>query len=161
MRGADFLADVVATGRINGIGTRASLAEVEAAFPLDHVDNLDRDRASLWRDYGLVEFVFDGGPKWLVVNVLLQVHRLATVPAVGDEWRSAFGVDFGPFVAWDDVREALSRHPDPPELIAGPEQSGYTEHRTRDARRSVLVLDSHEEWEGRPGHEDVHSVGFW
>ncbi|MEZ0065304.1 hypothetical protein ABIA32_001300 [Streptacidiphilus sp. MAP12-20] len=160
MKGSDLIAEMVASGRIRGIGFGSPVADVESAFPLDCVDDEDDEGLSLRRDYGLVEFFFNGGPEWVVVGASVEVHRLATDPALQEEWRRIQGVDFPEYLTWEDVERSLSRLPVAPGLRVSRDQTGYVEYRSIDTRVSVLVVDGPEERHHRPGGGDVFSVAL-
>lgn len=160
MNAADFIAGIIATGRIGGVGIGSALADVEAAFPLDYLDDTDEEMVSLRRDYGLVEFFFNDGPAWVVVGAAVEVHRLAAVPELREEWQGVQGVVFPESVAWSEVKESLSHLPSAPELQAGTEQAGYMEFRAQDTKVSVFLVDSSEDDASVPGPGDLFSVSL-
>ncbi|MFJ5926628.1 hypothetical protein ACIQF6_28895 [Kitasatospora sp. NPDC092948] len=159
MNGAAFIASVIATGRLHGIGIGSPIADVDRAFRSRWIDDVDEPNLSLRRDYGLVELYFNG-PEWVVVGGSVELHRLATVDGLAEEWQKSEGVEFSEYLAWSEVETALAHLPDAPALTVDHRQSGYVEYRAQDLRVSALVVDSHEERDDWPGHGDVFSVAL-
>lgn len=158
MNGAEFLAEVIASGRVHGVGIGSSPAEVGRALRADFIDvHDDPDNLQLRRDYGLIEFCFTDGPQRRCTSISIQVHRLGPDPDQISQWRTAQQVDFPQYVAWDDVVEQLSADRDAPELVPS-NQGEFIEYRAASAHVSVFVLNNHEERDEWPGHGDVWSV---
>ncbi|KOU23408.1 hypothetical protein ADK52_18270 [Streptomyces sp. WM6372] len=161
MTGIEFLASFIRTGRLHGIGIGSTLAEVGRALPYRCVDVVDEGGASLRRDYGFVEFYFNPGSEWVMSGGSIELHRLANAPGRAARWGAGTGVDFTPYTAWADVREALSELPAAPELTVTA-QGGFLEYRAETSCVSLLVVDDEEERRGRHvGHGDLWSAGLW
>ncbi|MFC8715848.1 hypothetical protein [Kitasatospora sp. NPDC057198] len=161
MNGAEFIASVIATGRLHGVGIGSSLADAEKAFHPSFLDDPgEPENLSLRRDYGLVELYFNGGPDWVLVGASVELHRLATVENLAAEWREEQGVDFSEYLTWDEVEAELARLPSPPDLTVRTDQGDYTEYRAAATRVSVLVVSSDEERDDWPGRGDVFSVAL-
>lgn len=164
MTGTEFLASVVTTGRLHGIGIGSTLDEVDRAFAhrfVDVVDVVDEGGASLRRDYGFVEFYFNRGEQWVASGGSIELHRLASDHGTGEEWARTTGVEFPHYVAWEDVRNALARVPGAPEFKVT-DQGGFLEYRAAASSVSVIVVDDEEEERGcHPGHGDIWSVSLW
>ncbi|GAB2584559.1 hypothetical protein GCM10027168_16650 [Streptomyces capparidis] len=159
--GAAFLAGVVATGRIHGVGIGSSLEEVARALPADYVDVADAED-SLRRDFGFVELYLSGGPAWTVTGGSVELHRLAGDDSgMAEAWRRATGVAFPGYCSWAELREELSSRADAPALEPH-RQGGYREFRAPRTKVTVLVVDDEDEdrEDGWPGHGDVWSVSL-
>ncbi|MFD8480396.1 hypothetical protein [Kitasatospora sp. NPDC059673] len=107
MNGTAFLASVIATGRLHGIGIGSPIADVGRAFRSAWIDDVVEAGVSLRRDYGLVELYFNG-PEWTVVGGSVELHRLATVAGLAEEWRKAEGIEFSEYLPWSEVETALA-----------------------------------------------------
>ncbi|MFJ7260458.1 hypothetical protein ACIQV2_09860 [Streptomyces globosus] len=161
MTGTAFLASLIATGRLHGIGIGSTLAEVDRALPHRRVDVVGEDGASLRRDYGFVEVYFNPGDEWVASGGSFELHRLADAPGQAARWAAGTGVAFTRYTAWADVRAALSRIPQTPALTLT-DQGGFREYRAEASGVSVLVVDDAEEERGaHAGHGDVWSVSLW
>ena len=80
----DFLATALVDSRILEIERGSTLTQVEVALGGSFVDDMDRRRRYLRRDYGLIELNFVRDADWVASNAIVQVHRLvqsAPVPA--------------------------------------------------------------------------------
>ncbi|MEU0839345.1 hypothetical protein ABZ370_07720 [Streptomyces sp. NPDC005962] len=163
MDGISFLADLIATGRLHGIGPGASMREVDQAVKAEFIEVVDEGHQTLRRDYGFVELYFSGRPgpeEWVMTSGVIEVHRLADdSEGMAEEWRRDMGVDFPAYCSWAELREALSRTPGAPEFERI-QQDGYLEFLVRETNTSVIVVDDREECDHRPGKGDVWSVGF-
>ncbi len=160
MTGVDFLAHILATGTLHGVGIGADLAAVDAAMPEEHVDVVDEEDVSLRRDYGLIEVFFNDGPDWRVVGASVEIHRLASVTSRGKKLRLSHGVVFPKYVLWREIEAALAKLPDAPVLEVRTDQDGYAEYRSAAGRVSAMVVDSGEGRHGGPGQGDVFSVAL-
>jgi len=116
MEGSEFIARVLASGRVGGIGIGARLAQVEEQFGSDNVSTVHgkkRNSQLLRVDYGLLEFTFkrvEGDGEWTCVWFSMQLHRLSNVPPVSDAVAVKLGTDFGTAVSWGDVLAAIDSH---------------------------------------------------
>ncbi|WP_328961037.1 hypothetical protein [Streptomyces virginiae] len=159
--GIDFLASILRTGRLHGIGIGSTLGEVDRAIRHRFVDVVDEEGESLRRDYGFVEFYFNRYDGWVMSGGSIELHRLASGQDMAKEWARTMGVEFPRHVAWADVREELGRVPGAPELKVG-DQGGFLEYRAAASNVSVIVVDDEEEERGyHAGHGDVWSVSLW
>ncbi|WP_405913078.1 hypothetical protein OG760_21150 [Streptomyces sp. NBC_00963] len=61
MTGLRFLALLVATGRMRGVGIGSSVSEVDEALGSGFIEEADEEDASRRRDYGPLEMHFSGG----------------------------------------------------------------------------------------------------
>lgn len=157
--GIAFLAGVVATRGLHGVGPGATPDEVTRALGGGFLDV--EEAGTLRRDYGFVELYFSGGPGWVMTGGSFELHRLAADDrGMADDWRRHTGVAFPEYCSWAALRERLSRTPGAPGLVPHP-QGGYVEYRAPGHTVSVVVVDDEEEerddW---PGHGDVWSVSF-
>ncbi|WP_328777219.1 hypothetical protein OHU17_33725 [Streptomyces goshikiensis] len=161
MTGVEFLTSFITTGRLHGIGIGSTLAEVDRALPHHCVDVVGGGGVSLRRDYGFVEFYFNPGEEWVMSGGSIELHRLANAPELAARWAAGTGVEFDPYTAWAEVREALSKTPQVPEFTAG-DQGGFLEYRAEKSCVSVIVVDDEEEQRDyQVGHGDVWSVSLW
>ncbi|MCX4823786.1 hypothetical protein OG883_28715 [Streptomyces sp. NBC_01142] len=159
-----FLVSLITTGRLHGVGPGSTLDEVDRAIDCSFFDDIGDGRSHLRRDYGFFEFAFNADPEheWVMSGVTVELHRLAGGRERAEEWRAGMRVDFPRYLAWTDLREALSR-------VAGVDclkevdQGGFLEHRYRAPGASVAVIvnDDHEERGPQLGHGDVWSVSLW
>ncbi|MFI8263816.1 MULTISPECIES: hypothetical protein [unclassified Streptomyces] len=91
----------------------------------------------------------------------IELHRLANAPEPAARWAAGTGVEFAPYTAWAEVRQALSETPSAPEFTVS-DQGGFLEYRAAESCVSVLVVDDEEEERGyHAGHGDVWSVSLW
>lgn len=161
MTGIEFLASFIAAGRLHGIGIGSTLDEVDRAIAHRFVDVVDEGGASLRRDYGFVEFYFNPGEEWVMSGGSIELHRLASGNDMAEEWARTTGVEFPRYVAWEDVRDALTRVPGAPEFKVT-DQGGFLEYRAAASTVSAIVVDDDEEERGyHAGHGDVWSVSLW
>ncbi|MFI0818132.1 hypothetical protein ACH4TX_16660 [Streptomyces sp. NPDC021098] len=161
MDGISFLADLITTGRLHGIGPGASIEEVGQAVKAVFIEVVDEDHGMLRRDYGFVELYFSGGSgKWVMTGGTIETHRLAADgEGMAEEWRREMGVDFPACCSWAELRDELSRTSGVPEFDRV-RQGGYLEYRARETNVSVFVVDDRAERDHWPGRGDVWSVGF-
>lgn len=160
MTGIEFIARLMATGTLHGVGIGTDLATVDAVMPEQHVDVVDEENVSLRRDYGLIELFFNGGPGWIVVGGSVEVHRLAASTSRRKKRRLSHGVTFPAYVRWREVEAALALMPDAPALEVRRNQKGYVEYRSVGTRVSALVVDSGEKREDWPSQGDVFSIAL-
>jgi hypothetical protein len=153
MNGLDFVARIVVTGRINGVGIGADLEAVGHAVGVRYVDNTSgRRKTTLVRDYGLVEFAFNrAGDSWVCCNFSVQLHRLARGADLRTEWREAHGVELPDRVTWNDLRARLAEEyhlPEPTERV----EAGARYFRYPGSQATALLLDDAE------SGQDVYSI---
>ncbi|WP_406304442.1 hypothetical protein OHA61_21840 [Streptomyces sp. NBC_00885] len=162
MKAIPFLVSFITTGRLHGLGIGSSLSEVDRAIDASFMDVVDSGGLSLRRDYGFFEFSFNPGPEWVMANCSIELHRLASGPVMGEKWCRSMRVDFPQYLAWDELRDALSRTPEAPAMKVT-DQGGFLEYRAAvaDVNVSVIVSDDNEERGGSLGHGDVWSVSVW
>ncbi|MFD8988094.1 hypothetical protein [Streptomyces goshikiensis] len=161
MTGVEFLTSFITTGRLHGIGIGSTLAEVDRTLPHRCVDVVGGGGVSLRRDYGFVEFYFNPGEEWVMSGGSIELHRLANAPELAARWAAGTGVEFDPYTAWAEVREALSKAPQVPEFTVS-DQGGFLEYRAEKSCVSVIVVDDEEEQRDyQVGHGDVWSVSLW
>lgn len=165
MDGLEFIARIVATGTVNGVGIGAELGEVGRAIgDVLFVDNTPgRRKTVLLRDYGLVEFTFnrtgegtDTGA-WVCCNFSVQVHRLESGDELRAAWREVHGVDLPAQVTWGELRAVVAREyqvPDPVERA----QAGARYFRYPASRTTVLVLDDSPESDAGLENRSVFSI---
>jgi hypothetical protein len=142
MKGLDYLARIVATGTINGVGIGTGLDPLAIAFTTGYVDNTaGRRKATLWRDYGLVAFSFNRvGKSWVCCNFSVQLHRFAAAAELRAEWREAYGVQLPDRVTWSGLHASLATTyhlPEPAERV----EAGARYFRYPDSQATVLLLD--------------------
>jgi hypothetical protein len=154
--GTEFVADLMRTGLLHGIGVGTSVGEVDRVLRVEFVDDADGDNW-LRRDYGLVELNFTGGPDWVVTGGGLALHRLPALPEIGEEWARDMGVTFPAFIRWADVVEALSEFGDAPELESSV-QGEFRAYRAAATRVTAVVVDNEDERDDWPGHGDLWAV---
>ncbi|HTU76728.1 MAG TPA: hypothetical protein VMG38_24700 [Trebonia sp.] len=85
MGARSFLVDVIASGSVLGMGVGDTPDQVAGRLGDSFLE--DKTRSSMRRDYGLVEFFWSrmsGRGPWLSAGFTVQVHRLATEPALRD-----------------------------------------------------------------------------
>lgn len=76
---AECLADIACAGSVLGLRSGASVADIDRAIgDPDYVDEIDKGRKYLRRDYGLIEFGFKRDPVvyWACFSAKVAVHRL-------------------------------------------------------------------------------------
>ncbi|WP_431770965.1 hypothetical protein [Streptomyces cucumeris] len=162
MNGVEFMAGVVATGRIHGLGIGATLADADRALSVDCIDVIDEEYGTLRRDYGFVELYFSGAPgEWTMTGGAVELHRLmGDTHGMAEEWARHTGVVFPGSCTWEALREELGSLPEPPglELLR---QGGHLEYRAAGTKVSVLVVDDQEEGCACcPRYGDVWSVSL-
>lgn len=88
MNGVEFMARVVATGRIHGLGIGARLDDADRALSVDCIDVIDEEYGTLRRDYGFVELYFSGAPgEWTMTGGAVELHRLmGDTHGMAEEW---------------------------------------------------------------------------
>ncbi|WP_328676647.1 hypothetical protein OG905_23085 [Streptomyces sp. NBC_00322] len=157
-----FLVSFITTGRLHGLGVGSTLGQVDEAIHCKFIDDACRSGLSLRRDYGFFEFSFNPGPEWVMANCSIQLHRLASGGSMRREWRKSMRVDFPQYLAWDELRDALSKTPEAPTMKVT-DQGGFLEYRAAaaDTNVSAIVNDDHEERGRSLGHGDVWSVSMW
>ena len=97
MNALRFLVDVISTGTLLGLGPDCTPQEVGAVLGEEFGEN--RSAGLLWRDYGLVEFVWerrDARQPWRGRHFVVQAHRLDTTgpqgpDLVGSALRAVYG----------------------------------------------------------------------
>ncbi|WP_405832693.1 MULTISPECIES: hypothetical protein [unclassified Streptomyces] len=160
MTGIEFLASLLRTGRLHGIGIGSTFGEVDRAIHHRFADVIGEGGQSVHRDYGFVEFCFSPGGEWAVSGWSLELHRLASGHEAAKEWARTTGVEFPRHIAWKDVRDELARVPGAPELTVT-DQGGFLAYRAAASGVSVIVVDDEEEERGyHAGHGDVWSVSL-
>jgi hypothetical protein len=154
-----LLVEACLTGLVHGLGPGCLPDDVEQALGPGYLDDWDKKRRYLRRDYGLLEFHFTRADGWTCRTLGLQVHRLAAdaaglVPA-------AIERAYGPFprrVRLDDLRETIEAggHGFP---RADTAQSGYTRFFFTEAGAEVFaVAEGTGHGAGSLMHGDVWSV---
>jgi hypothetical protein len=104
----DFFVDVVVSGAVLGVGLADTPETVTRILGEGFVE--DRGRATLRRDYGLIEFFWSrrsGSEPWYPGGFSIQAHRLPDVD-VGDELVDRYG-RFGGRLRFARLREELAR----------------------------------------------------
>ncbi|MGW1493809.1 hypothetical protein [Streptomyces sp. NPDC002402] len=162
MNAIPFLVSFITTGRLHGLGVGSTLGEVDEAIRCEFIDDVSRSGLSLRRDYGFFEFSFNPGSEWVMANCSIQLHRLASGGSMAREWRTSMRVDFPRYLAWDELRDALSQTPEAPAMKVT-DQGGFLEYRAAaaDVNVSVIVNDDNEARGRSLGHGDVWSVSMW
>ncbi|MFF0067232.1 hypothetical protein ACFYRC_38215 [Streptomyces sp. NPDC005279] len=162
MHAIPFLVSFITSGRLHGLGIGSTLSEVDQAIHSDFVDVVDEEGLSLRRDYGFLEFAFNPGSEWVMANCSIGLHRLASGRSMAKRWRKSMRVDFPRYLAWDELRDELSRTPGAP-CLRVTDQGGFLEYSAAAANVnvSVIVSDDHETRGRSLGHGDVWSVSMW
>lgn len=159
MNGLDFVAQIVATGQVNGTGIGADLEAVTQAINVPFVDNMPgRRKTVLVRDYGLVEFTFNRtGETWVCGNFSAKLHRLETVAEVHADWHQAHGVDLPARITLAELQGQLAREYHLAEPVER-SQAGALYFRYPASNATVLVLDDPADQPIPPGDREVFSV---
>src|SRR5262249_8959782 len=141
MNVSEFLADVMATGRLFGLGVGHEVTEWDTRIQgVDFVDIERRvERGLFRRDYGLVEVLFTGGDPWVCDSCGVQVHRLAYHPSMITGWLPTGSPEVSA-VTWGDVRQALEKRPDAPRWTVG-RQHEMIQYMSDEMGVSVFVYD--------------------
>ncbi|WP_159047932.1 hypothetical protein [Streptomyces sp. WM6378] len=161
MNGPEFIARAVATGSVFDFSVGAKLAAVDKKITLDYIEEFQgrRGKRSLRRDYGLFEVTFIGEPEWVCQSVVLEIHRLSSMPDLADKVKGLTGIDLAPYTAWSDVEDELQRlggsQPfDPPSVT-----QEYRTYRSKTTGVSVHVIGDPASARGvYPGHGDIWSL---
>ena len=165
MDGLEFVAQIVATGTVNGTGIGAGLDEISRAIgEVPYVDNTPgRRKTVLLRDYGLVEFTFNrtsdgsGADAWVCCNFSVQAHRLESGEALRATWREVHGVELPARVTWGELRAQVAceyQLPDPVERA----QAGARYFRYLVSNATILVLDDSSDLDADPESRSVFSI---
>jgi hypothetical protein len=138
---ADLLVQVAASGRFCGFRPGMMLAKLDEVLPLPFADQVTgRKTKALRRDYGLVEFFFEGAPDWTCSGATLQIHRLAheeLLRAARDVWPD---IELSSRTPWHEVMEAEQRTGQT--MLEGPfKQQGGQCYRSILSPAKILVLD--------------------
>jgi hypothetical protein len=138
---SEVLVQVASSGAFYGCRPGMSLAEISEILPPHFVDEVTgRKTKTLRRDYGLVEFSFEGAPNWRCSGAILQIHRLAheeMLHAARDVWRD---IEFYGRTSWLEVVEAERRIGQV--VFEGPfRQHGVQCYRSIPSPAEILVLD--------------------
>ncbi|MGW0558055.1 hypothetical protein ACWDZ6_28405 [Streptomyces sp. NPDC002926] len=120
------------------MGIGSTLSEVDQAIHSDFVDVVDEEGLSLRRDYGFFEFAFNPEPEWGMANCSIELHRLTSGRSMTKKWRKSMRVDFPRYLAWDELRDELSRVPGAPALKVT-DKGGFLEYRASATNISVIV----------------------
>ena len=105
-----FFVDVIARAAVVGVPPDVDPDHVTSVLGSEFGEN--RRRNAMWRDYGLVEFVWertDGNQPWRGTGFSVQVHRLASIgPEVANAVVTAFYGRLPSTVSLIEVRGCLS-----------------------------------------------------
>ncbi|MFE1594942.1 hypothetical protein [Nocardia sp. NPDC058705] len=107
----DYLAEVACVGNVLGLRHGVRLAEVDAVLQGEEfVEDVDKKRLTMRRDYGLIEMGFTNHPYdgWTCFYVTLSLHRLQWNVTVPQPIRSGVGpIPDG--VSFHDLSGAIER----------------------------------------------------
>ncbi|MFI6682441.1 hypothetical protein [Streptomyces sp. NPDC050485] len=161
MNGQEFIARAIETGSVFDFSIGGKLALVEKKITLDYIEEIQgrRGARTLRRDYGLFEATFGDESEWVCRSIILELHRLASMPDLADKIRELTGVDLAPYTAWTDVEDELqrlaSRQPFDPSTVT----QEYRTYRSRKTGATVHVIDDPSSERGvYPGYGDVWSL---
>jgi ribosomal protein S18 acetylase RimI-like enzyme len=158
MTGEDFIAEVISTRSVCGIGVGSRLAEAADDIRLPYGDDVSgrRDNRTLRRDYGLFEVTCEADPEWVCRWVTLQVHRLSTMPGLRQTVSECLGVDFDRYTEWSKIEKMVEDWRKQPISY-----SGYQVFHSESTGVTVYVVDDQESVRADyPGHGDVWSIAI-
>ncbi|MFD7015376.1 hypothetical protein [Streptomyces sp. NPDC059928] len=161
MNGPEFIARAAATGSVFDFSVGVKLAEVDKKITLDYIEEIQGrpGKRSIRRDYGLFEATFGAEPEWVCRSIVLEIHRLASMPDLAGKVRGLTGVDLAPYTAWLDVKGELrnldSRQTFDPASVT----QEYRTYRSKTTGASIHVIDDPASERGTyPGHGDIWSL---
>lgn len=152
----DFFVDVVVSGAVLGVGLTDSPEAVARVLGDGFAE--DRGRATLRRDYGLVEFFWSrrtASEQWRPDGFSVQAHRLPDVD-VGDDLAGRYG-RFGGRLRFASLGEELARLGYRlEEVTSDADRPGYRRFWLAESQAVVTVAATG--WEGRIDEADVWSI---
>ncbi|MFF4094667.1 hypothetical protein ACFYYY_12625 [Streptomyces sp. NPDC001834] len=154
-----LIASFITSGRLYGVGIGSTLMDLQQKINGDFVDVVDGEGDSMRRDYGFIEFYLNLDQNWSVSGGAIELHRLAARNDMANRWHIAMRDKFPQYLTWDDLRDELSKLPNPPALQII-DQGDFLEYRASATKVSVLVNNDHEERDEWLGHGDVWSVSL-
>ncbi|MFI6728178.1 hypothetical protein [Streptomyces atratus] len=160
MNAMEFIATLIRSGRLHGLGIGATLGEVDQAINCEFIDDISKSGLSLRRDYGFFEFSFNPGPDWVMSGASIRLHRLASGYEMAEEWRQGMGVEFPQYIAWRELQNVLSSVAGSPSLEIT-EQGDFVEYRAGATNVSITVNNNHEKRGRSIEHGDVWSISLW
>jgi hypothetical protein len=159
---AEFFADIIVSGKIFSLGVGDGIPAFDARLRFDRFEEGHGGNGSrmLRRDYGLFEARFVGPHSWRCSNLIVEVHRLASIAALAEELRRLEDLSLPQYVAWVDVQEAVHQA-GKSSLLRGLERAGAS------ARYGVIetgaVVDVNDDGSARtdrPGSGDIWSISL-
>lgn len=159
MTGLRFLALLVATGRMHGVGIGSSVSEVDEALGSGFIEEDGEGGAPHRRDYGLLEMYFAGGDDDVVAGGVVEVHRLSGDSGIRADARPELNVDFPEYTRWTELAQELEEMADAPTLEIS-SHGEFLEYRAAGTKVSVHVVNNDEQRGEWPGQGDVWSVSF-
>jgi hypothetical protein len=104
----DFLAEALVLGRVLGVGPGMSPEEVESVFGAEFMQEVKRNKKTMRRDYGLLEFSFSKHEAWACAAISIEIHRLAYhgISVVPSALQVAYGA-FPEKVRFDDLKDVV------------------------------------------------------
>ncbi|NDZ77603.1 hypothetical protein G3I19_03500 [Streptomyces sp. SID10853] len=159
MTGLRFLALLVATGRMHGVGIGSSVFEVDEALGSGFIEEADEEGDPRRRDYGPLEMHFSGGDHDVVTGGVVEVHRLSGDAGIRTEARSELNVDFPEYTRWTELVQELEKTAGAPTLEIS-SHGEFLEYRAPGTKVSVHVVNNDEQRDEWPGQGDVWSVSL-
>jgi hypothetical protein len=158
VRGADCLAQILASGEAFGLAPGSNISDVTATLGSDYVEQRygRGDQRLLRRDYGLLEVTFVNEPDWRCAWLTVELQRLASHEELIVEAHEKHGVSFSRYTSWSEVRSALDALPQVIQLKEVERQAGFQSFSVNDGSAVIRIVDSRDSArEEFPGDGDV------
>ncbi|PKV88515.1 hypothetical protein [Streptomyces sp. TLI_146] len=158
MNGPKFIARVIEAGSLFGFSVGVKLVEAEKTITLDYIEEIQGRRGArmLRRDYGLFEATFGDESDWTCRSIILEIHRLASMPDLADKIRDQTGIDLASYTEWADVENELHHPSGCLPFDSSTVTQGDRIFRSQKTGVTVTVIDDPSSERGPyPGHGDI------
>ena len=134
--------------------------EVEVVLGAGFVEDINKNKKMMRRDYGLIEFTFSRDNGWVCITISIQLHRLAYHGAsiVPNALQAAYG-PFPERVRFEDLKNALQASGGELHAVDQPGK-GFEGYSINETRNTIYVTSDDSSDHHGPNRGEVWGISI-